>query len=191
MVKCGFNTLVPAMVFKLRIWSLYPMGELPTGGLWSNGNGVGTLVSVPGFEPFLNATTVHMDDFNVRGSADGPYTLNAQGILRTDDNHYLGLYGKGLLANTPHVQAIMANETDVQPTRWGELDTFTTWTFQASGPYAELTKSTFVANIRIAPSDNSDTISYIDYRFSKVLPGPACEEGKDDVIETVWNAGEL
>ncbi|KAJ3552445.1 hypothetical protein NPX13_g11110 [Xylaria arbuscula] len=84
-----------------------------------------------------------------------------------------------------------ANETDVQPTRWGELDTFTTWTFQASGPYAELTESTFVANIRIAPSDNSDTISYIDYRFSKVLPGPACEEGKDDVVETVWNAGEL
>lgn len=156
------------------------MGELPTGGLWSNGNGVGTLTSVEGFEPRLNATTVHMDDFNARGSAEGPYTLAAQGVLRTDDGHFLGIYGKGLLANTPHVQAIMANETGVSPTRWGEIDTFTTWTFQAAGDYAALTESTFVANIRVSPSDNEDTVSYIDYRLSKVLAGPPCGSDQDD-----------
>ncbi|RYP06175.1 hypothetical protein DL765_009598 [Monosporascus sp. GIB2] len=153
------------------------MGELRTGGLWSNGNGVGTLTSVPGADTYVNATTVHMDDFNYRSPDDegAPYVLNAQGLLETDDGHYIGVRGQGLLANTPHVRAIMANETGVAPTRWGELDTFTTWTFQASGPYAALTESTFVANIRISPSDAADTVSHIDYRLSKVLPGPLCE----------------
>ncbi|KAI1339730.1 hypothetical protein F5Y15DRAFT_67823 [Xylariaceae sp. FL0016] len=150
------------------------MGELPTGGLWSNGNAVGTLTSVDGFVDYLNATTVHMDDFNER-TTDGPYVLNAQGVLRTDDDHYIGIYGKGLLANTPHIAAIMANESGVAPTQWGEIDTYTTWSFQASGKYAWLTESTFVANIRVSPSDNADTVSYIDYRFSKVLPGTACK----------------
>ena len=159
------------------------MGELPTGGLWSNGNGIGTLRSVPGADLYLNATTVHMDDFNVRNSATGPYTLNAQGILKTDDDHYIGMYGRGLLANTPHVQAIMANETGVEPTEWGELETYTTWTFQAAGKYAALTESTFVANIKIAPSDSSDTVSYIDYRLSKVLPGPPCEAAYKPAID--------
>ncbi|KAK7991357.1 hypothetical protein PG988_000151 [Apiospora saccharicola] len=210
MVQCGFNTLVPAFAFnpppsthvsrsgqtqsdpvstptQLRIFALYPLGELPTGGLWSNGNGVGTLTSVPGsgLGFHLNATTVHMTDFNALpsssssekgggGNDQGPYVLAAQGLLRTDDGQHLGLYGRGLLANTPHVRDILANRTGVAPTRWGELDTYTTWTFQAAGKYAALTESTFVANIRVYPSDRSDTVSYIDYRMSKVLPGPPC-----------------
>jgi hypothetical protein len=161
------------------------MGELSTGGVWSNGNAIGTLTSVPGSDLSVNATTIHMDDFNYKNPA-GPYTLNAQGLLATDDGHYIGMYGKGLLPNTPHVQAILSNETGVAPTRWGEIDAFTSWSFQASGPYAALTESTFVANIRIAPSDNKDTVSYIDYRLSKVLPGPVCESEWDEDT-----AGEL
>ncbi|KAH8198337.1 hypothetical protein TruAng_007492 [Truncatella angustata] len=160
---------------------MYPMGELPTGGLWSNGNAVGTLTSVPGSDLYVNATTIHMDDFNAR-STGGPYILAAQGVLKTDDDHYIGIYGKGLLANTQHIEAIMANETGVKPTSWGEIETYTTWTFQASGKYAALTESTFVANIRVYPSDDSDTVSYIDYRISKVLPGSLCEAEGDEVI---------
>lgn len=176
------------------------MGELRTGGLWSNGNGVGKLTSVPQTSPssssigipYINATTIHMDDFNYRrsGDSDAPYVLNAQGLLATDDGHYLGVKGSGLLANTAHVRAIMANETGVEPTRWGELDSFTTWTFQAAadGPYAALAEATFVANIRISPSDDADTVSHIDYRLSKVLPGPLCGGGGSEEDEVV---GEL
>ncbi|KAI1406991.1 hypothetical protein F5Y13DRAFT_207086 [Hypoxylon sp. FL1857] len=175
MVQCGFNELVPALIFNLRIFALYPIGNLTTGGLWSNGNGIGTLTSVPGYNLTVNATTIHMDDFNVV-NPDGPYTLNAQGLVRTDDGHVIGVHSTGLLANTPHVQDIMANRTGVQPLRWGELDTFTTWTFQASGKYEELTQDTFVANIRILPPDNEDTVTYIEYRLSKVLAGPLCDD---------------
>ncbi|KAK7968050.1 uncharacterized protein PG986_002327 [Apiospora aurea] len=199
MVQCGFNTLVPAFAFNLRIFALYPLGELPTGGLWSNGNGVGTLTSVPGSGFHLNATTVHMTDFNALpsppsdtgggGNDQGPYVLAAQGLLRTDDGQHLGLYGRGLLANTPHVRDILANRSGVAPTRWGELDTYTTWTFQAAGKYAALTESTFVANIRVYPSDRSDTVSYIDYRMSKVLPGPPCPVAGGD--EEVAEVGDL
>ncbi len=104
------------------------MGELRTGGLWSNGNAVGTLTSVAGSDTRVNATTVHMDDFNSRIPNDegAPYVLNAQGLLKTDDGHYIGVRGQGLLSNTPHVRAIMANETGVAPTRWCELGSFTT-----------------------------------------------------------------
>ncbi|KAL9085923.1 MAG: hypothetical protein Q9165_007406 [Trypethelium subeluteriae] len=154
----------------------YP-GNLSTGGIWSNGNGVGTLTSVPGYNLTVNATTIHIDDFNYL-STGGPYTLNARGLLETDDGDYIGLTGEGLLANTPHVQAILANETGVEPLKWGELNTFTTWTFQAaaSSKYAALTESTFVANIRMSPSDNKNTSSYIDYRLSQVTSGPLCED---------------
>ncbi|KAJ5087787.1 hypothetical protein N7456_011403 [Penicillium angulare] len=181
MVNCGFNTLVPALVFQLRIFSLYPIGELSTGGIWSNGNGVGTLTSVAGSDLYLNANTIHMDDFNVV-NPDKPYTLNAQGLLATDDGHYIGIYGKGLLPNTDHVRSILANETDVEPTKWGELDAYTTWSFQASGKYAALTESVYVANIKIYPSDDSDTMSYIDYRLSKVEAGPRCNSEWEESV---------
>ncbi|KAI0457242.1 hypothetical protein F5B21DRAFT_501616 [Xylaria acuta] len=178
MVQCGFNTLVPALVFKLRIFALYPLGNLTTGGYWSNGNGIGVLTSVPGYSPVVNATSIHMDDFNVVHSG-GPYSLDAQGLVKTDDGQIIGVHSKGLLSNTPSVQAIMANRTNAAPTRWGEIDTFTTWNFQASGKYSELTTATFVANIQLLPSDAEDTVSYINYRLSQVLPGPTCDDVDD------------
>ncbi|KAI1175672.1 hypothetical protein F4777DRAFT_549513 [Nemania sp. FL0916] len=175
MVQCGFNTIVPALVFKLRIFALYPLGNLTTGGYWSNGNGIGVLTSVPGYEPAVNATSIHMDDFNVVHST-GPYTLDANGLVQTDDGHVIGVHSKGLLSNTASVRAILVNSTDAAPTRWGEVDTLTTWSFQASGKYEALTTAVFVANIQLMPSDDEDTVSYINYRLSQVLPGPVCED---------------
>ncbi|KAH8165465.1 hypothetical protein CIB48_g2794 [Xylaria polymorpha] len=182
MVQCGFNTLVPALVFKLRIFALYQMGDLPTGGRWSNGNGIGVLTSVPGFSPALNASSIHMDDFNFVNS-DGPFTLDANGIIKTDDGQFIGVHSKGLLSNTPSVRAILANSTDAAPTQWGDIDTFTTWSFQASGKYSDLTTKTFVANIQLLPSDSEDTVSYINYRISQVIPGPKCAVGDDQGAE--------
>lgn len=40
----------------------------------------------------------------------------------------------------------------------GELDTYFTWSFQASGRYVALTKLTFVANLRVNLFDRSDTL---------------------------------
>ncbi|KAI1851228.1 hypothetical protein JX266_003303 [Neoarthrinium moseri] len=192
MVQCGFNALVPALVFQLRIFSLYPMGQLPTGGVWSNGNAVGRLTSVEGCELCVNATTVHMDDFNVVDGENDLFTLNAQGLLRTDDEQYIGIYGKGLLRNIPKVKAILANETDAVPTKWGEIDTFTTWTFQASGKYAALTEGVYVANIRIAPPGNAETKSYIDYKLSRVTTGESCQDETDGKnVHSSASVGEL
>lgn len=154
---------------------MYPIGELPGGQIWSNGNSFGMLTSAPGFDMDLNAKTLHMDDFTVMNSKDSPYELSARGMLETDDGYFIGVTGKGPLENTPHVQALIANETGVKATRWGELETLTTWSFQASGPYAALTDSTFFASIRLSPSNSSDIAAYAEYRLSKVLPGPLCE----------------
>ncbi|KAJ4413898.1 hypothetical protein N0V82_008253 [Gnomoniopsis sp. IMI 355080] len=142
---------------------------------------MGRLTSVPGSTMDLNATIVHMDDFSVVNSADGPYDLSARGILETDDGHFISVTGLGMLANTPHIQAILTNETAVEPTQWGEIQTLTTWSFQASGPYAALTESTFFANIRLFPSNNEDTAAYVEYRLSKVLPGPVCTSPLEDM----------
>ncbi|KAI0444489.1 hypothetical protein F4803DRAFT_560852 [Xylaria telfairii] len=178
MVNCGFNTLVPALVFKLRIFALYQLGTLPTNTRWSNGNGIGVLTSVPGFSPALNATTMHMDDFNFVNSGS-PFTLDANGVIKTDDGVFIGVHSNGLLSNTPAVQAILSNSTDAAPTKWGDIDTFTTWSFQASGKYSELTTRTFVANIQLLPSDSEDTVSHINYRISQVVAGPKCADGDD------------
>lgn len=159
---------------------MYPIGELPNGQIWSNGNSVGTLTSAPGFGMKLNATTLHMDDFTIMNSKDGPYELSARGMLETDDGHFIGVTGKGPLENTPHVQALIANATGVKATRWGELETLTTWSFQASGPYSALTDSTFFASIRLSPSDNSDVAAYAEYRLSKVLAGPLCDSAEEE-----------
>lgn len=159
---------------QLRIFALYPVGPLITGGTLANGNGVGTLTSLPTYNLTVNATSIHIDDFNSVDSG-GPYTLDARGLFKTDDGAMIGVRSSGLLSNTPHVQAILANKTGVTPTQWGELDTMTVWSFQATGKYQDLTESTFVANIRMFPSDNKDTTSYIEYRLSKVLPGLLCD----------------
>ena len=68
------------------------------------------------------------------------------------------------------------NKTGVEPLQWGEMDTFTLWSFQASGPYSRLSEGQFVANIRMYPPDNDDTVVYIDYRISEVQAGPVCED---------------
>ncbi|KAF2973126.1 hypothetical protein GQX73_g456 [Xylaria multiplex] len=183
---------------KLRIFALYPIGELPGGQVWSNGNSVGTLSSVPGSNMELNATTLHMDDFTVVSSEGGPYALSARGMLETDDGHFISVTGRGLLPNTPHVQAVIANNTGVKPTKWGELDAITTWSFQASGKYSDLTEAIFFANIRLLPSDNADTAAYAEYRLSKVLPGSLCQSSVVDKAsdvgndyESPWLAAEL
>ncbi|KAF2181513.1 hypothetical protein K469DRAFT_638237 [Zopfia rhizophila CBS 207.26] len=175
MVQCGFNTLLPALVFKLRIFSLYPIGPTDLGTTVSNGNGIGTLTSVPGYNLTINATSIHMDDFN--GIAKGgPYTVDARGLWKNYDGAMFGVQSSGLLANTPHVQDILANKTGVEPLKWGELSTMTTWTFTASGQYQDLADSTFVANFKMSPSDSEDTVSYVEYRLSKVLPGTLCDD---------------
>ncbi|ORY63301.1 uncharacterized protein BCR38DRAFT_436452 [Pseudomassariella vexata] len=194
MVQCGFNQLAPALFFNLRIFSLYPIGELPNGQIWSNGNSVGTLTSVAGSDLSINATTLHMDDFTVMNSKNGPYELSARGMLKTDDGHFIGVTGTGPLSNTPHVQAIIANETGATPTAWGELKTLTAWSFQASGKYAALTESVFFANIRLLPSDDAEVSAYAQYRLSKVLAGPVCESAVEDelsVAENEYTLGEL
>ncbi|KAI4162649.1 MAG: hypothetical protein LQ342_003695 [Letrouitia transgressa] len=194
MVQCGFNTLIPALVFqltesplKLRIFAQYQIGPLDTGGPlangftggnFSNGNGIGTLTSLPTYTDIpspINATSIHMDDFN--SVAGGPYTLDARGLVKNHDGAIFGVKSLGLLANTPHVQDILANKSGVAPTRWGEIETATIWSFQAGGKYRDLTESTFVANIRVSPPDNEDTVSLIEYRLSKVLPGELCDGG--------------
>ncbi|KAI1202131.1 hypothetical protein F5X97DRAFT_253788 [Nemania serpens] len=194
MVNCGFNTLIPALAFQLRIFAVYPIGELPTGLIWSNGNSVGTLKSVPGFDIAVNATSLHMDDFTV-ATSNGPLELRARGMFKTDDGQYIGVTGKGLLAGTPHVKAIIANETGVKPMKWGEIDTLQSWTIQASGKYEALTQSTFISNMRLSPSNNSDTTAYVEFRLSRVLTGPvsACESESEAVFPPVHDAtiGEL
>jgi hypothetical protein len=159
---------------------LHPIGKLPGGQIWSNGNAVGALTAVPGSGMRINATTLHMDDSTVTNSEHGgSYELSARGMLETDDGYYISVSANGLLYNTPHVQAVLTNETGVQPTKWGELETLTNWRFQASGKYADLTGATFFANIRMFPSDNAETKAYVEYRLSKVLPGPGCPELTD------------
>lgn len=135
-----------------------------------------------------------MDDFTV-ATSNGPLELRARGMFKTDDGQYIGVTGKGLLAGTPHVKAIIANETGVKPMKWGEIDTLQSWTIQASGKYEALTQSTFISNMRLSPSNNSDTTAYVEFRLSRVLTGPvsACESESEAVFPPVHDAtiGEL
>ncbi|KAI1202123.1 hypothetical protein F5X97DRAFT_288065 [Nemania serpens] len=175
MVACGFNTLTPAFVYSLRIFASYPIGNISTGGFWANGNAMGKLTSVPGYSPAVNATSIHMDDTysHIPGA---PFFQDTRGLVRTDDDQIIGVSMQGLIADTSHVRDILANQTGVAPLRWGEIDTFTTWNFQAAGKYAALSTGVFVANVWMGPPPDEDTISLMEYRLSQVLPGPLCED---------------
>ena len=102
--------------------------------------------------------------------------MDIRGLLETDDGEYVGVTAIGFISNTTHVADILANKTGTTATRWGELDTITSWTFLANkdGKYKDLGDSTWVSNIRMYPSDNKDTQLYIDFKLSKVLGGPVC-----------------
>ncbi|KAJ4413893.1 hypothetical protein N0V82_008248 [Gnomoniopsis sp. IMI 355080] len=160
---------------KLRIFATYPIGNISTGGFWANGNAVGTLASVPSYGLSVNATSIHMDDTYVRYPG-APYSQYTRGLVRTDDGQIIGVSMAGLVAATPHVQDIMANKTGVEPLRWGEMDTFTIWSFQAAGQYSRLSDRKFVANIRMYPPDDEETVVYIDYRISEVQAGQLCKD---------------
>jgi hypothetical protein len=116
-----------------------------------------------------------MDDIYVL-YRNAPYSQDTRRLVRTDDGEIIGVTMQDLLAATPHVQDILANKTGVEPLKWGEINTFTTWNFQASGIYEQLTEATFVANIWMGPPDNKDTVTYIEYRLSQILPGLLCED---------------
>ncbi|KAL9095962.1 MAG: hypothetical protein Q9165_001960 [Trypethelium subeluteriae] len=177
MVACGFGALLPALVFRLNIFARYPIGNLPTGQYVGNGNDVGTLTSVPGYNVSVNASLNHLDDFTTIAPG-GPYRMDIRGLLETDDGEYIGVSAIGFIANTTRVADILGNQSGTTATQWGELDTITTWSFLANedSKYKDLGDSTWVSNIRMYPSNNKDTLLYIDFKLSKVLAGPLCSD---------------
>jgi hypothetical protein len=107
MVLCGFTTLIPALTYNLRIFASYPIGNITTGGSWTNGNAIGDLRSVAGYNPAIKAASIHEDDLHVHYPGT-PYHQNTRGLVRTDDGQILGISMQGLVADTPHVRDIMA-----------------------------------------------------------------------------------
>lgn len=56
------------------------------------------------------------------------------------------------------------------------MDTFTVWNFQASGAYSALSEGSFVANVRMSPPEDDNTVVNMEYRISQVQASPLCED---------------
>jgi hypothetical protein len=99
---------------QLRIFSLYPLGPTNLGYTVSNGNGIGTLTSLPSYNLTPNVTNIHKDGFN-GVSTDGPSTVDAHGVWQRYDGAFLGVHSSGLSANTSHIYDTLMKKAGVQP----------------------------------------------------------------------------
>ncbi|KZF25314.1 hypothetical protein L228DRAFT_236427 [Xylona heveae TC161] len=173
----GFNYLLPALIFNLKIWNTNIIGPLEEGVTAFNGQSRGTVTSVHGYNTTVNGTVIHMDDFFSLYPDNKTYAISPRGLFVTEDGVKIGVEASGYFDNIPHVQAIFNKEPGVNGTDFGEIPSGSVWTFKTGHPkYKDLGESMFVGNFRLFPGDADNSSFFnVEYRLAKILPGPPCK----------------
>ncbi|MCJ1330498.1 hypothetical protein MMC10_007183 [Thelotrema lepadinum] len=201
MVPCGFNTLVPAFIAAVNLTSLVSVslastrqfsapflnlvthpdsqsviGELDTGTQLNYGQAIGTMKSVDGYPVNLNATAVHTDDLPTADATN--FHLSIRGVWQTDDDTLIAYNVEGPLAATQKIVDIFSGAPNATATEWGESYSALFWHFYVKdGPYKDLEDSLFVSSARVFPaSSDGKVVASLEYRISKVDPGPLCKD---------------
>ncbi|PYH39857.1 DUF3237 domain-containing protein [Aspergillus neoniger CBS 115656] len=166
-----FPTLQPAFTFKVTIDA--PLGV----GSASRQNSLqvvpmtgGTVQSVPGFSPALDAEFVGVGNDYIHADADGKHLrLDAHGVIKPkngDDLIYLNYTGVCTLL--PEVQAVFAGAAPDGSTPFNSA--FTHITFETgSERYKELENRVFIAQGRFNIEKGKPTV--VEYRVSQVVQG--------------------
>ncbi|KGO77077.1 Uncharacterized protein family UPF0311 [Penicillium italicum] len=163
----GFPTLVPALVTKVNIGDVNPLGVIHTGSnLTHYGTPTGTIETVPGFEPAFKANVSWGADW-LSFDPDGEHArINLKGIARTEQGHSIDFRYKGVIKMAPDVKKIFGNQPDMVTVPFGYATG--AHTFVVADPaLKELEHSTFVSNGRIIVHENGLTV---ETRQSKVVP---------------------
>ncbi|OJI90837.1 hypothetical protein ASPTUDRAFT_113950 [Aspergillus tubingensis CBS 134.48] len=161
-----FPTLQPAFTFKVTIDA--PLGV----GIASRQNSLqvvpmtgGTVQSVPGFSPALDAEFVGVGNDYIHADADGKHLrLDAHGVIK----YLIYLNYTGVCTLLPEVQAVFAGAAPDGSTPFNSA--FTHITFETgSERYKELENRVFIAQGRFNIEKGKPTV--VEYRVSQVVQG--------------------
>ncbi|KAH7311414.1 hypothetical protein B0I35DRAFT_438033 [Stachybotrys elegans] len=145
----GFPTLKPAIITKVNIGDVQPLGVMHNGSKMTHyGTPSGTIESVPGYEPAFKATVNFGADW-LSFDPDGQFgRIDLRGMARTENGSSIDFRYVGVIRMAPEVHKIFDQDPDMATVPFG----FATGshTFVVADPaLKDLENSVFVSNGRI------------------------------------------
>ncbi|EYE89964.1 uncharacterized protein EURHEDRAFT_534610 [Aspergillus ruber CBS 135680] len=165
--QSGFPTLVPALITKVNIGDVNPLGVIHNGSTVTHfGTPTGTIETVTGFEPAFKANVNWGADW-LSFDPDGQHArINLKGIARTEQGHSIDFRYKGVIRMADDVKKIFEFKPDMATVPFGYATG--AHSFVVADPaLKEIENSTFVSNGRIIVHEKGLTV---ETRQSKVVP---------------------
>ncbi|KAI1412763.1 hypothetical protein F5Y13DRAFT_162633 [Hypoxylon sp. FL1857] len=163
----GFPSLQPAIITKVNIGDVNPLGIIHTGSKMTHyGTPTGTIETVPGFEPAFKANVCFGADWLSFDPDRQHGRIDLRGIARTEEGHSIDFRYTGVIEMAPEVHKIFDMAPDAKTVPFGFATG--THTFLVADPaLKKLENSSFVSNGRIIVAETGLTV---ETRQSIVIP---------------------
>ncbi|KAK2749196.1 hypothetical protein FQN57_006811 [Myotisia sp. PD_48] len=166
-LKSGFPALQPAFVMKVDVGEGNPVGDIYTGSSFIHYNTpTGTLKTVEGFEPKIDAKVVFGGDWLYFDPDKQRARVNLKGVAKTDDGASINFFYSGIANINEPIQAIFAGSPEAKTIPFGQSTTI--HGFECGHPkYKFLENHSWVGNGRFVVGDGTLTV---ESRVSQVVP---------------------
>ncbi|KAF2726642.1 hypothetical protein EJ04DRAFT_571090 [Polyplosphaeria fusca] len=154
----GFPTLKPAIITKVHVADVNPLGVLHNGSKMTHyGTPTGTIESVPGYEPSFKADVVFGADWLSFDPDRKHGRINLKGIAKTDKGFSIDFRYKGVIKMADEVHQIFDMDPEMHTVPFGYATG--AHTFLVADPeLKDLENSVFVSNGRILVHEKGLTV---------------------------------
>lgn len=123
----GFPTLQPAFVMKINIGDGNSFGPVASGATFVHVQGSsGTIKSVPGFEPKIDANVVFGADGIYFDNDNTHCRINVKGIAKAEDGSPFSFAYTGIALLNEAILKTFAQDPDIKTTPFGQSSEFLT-----------------------------------------------------------------
>ncbi|ORY03473.1 hypothetical protein BCR34DRAFT_667402 [Clohesyomyces aquaticus] len=163
----GFASLQPAFVFKVNVGEGNPVGDVSTGAQFHHfQTPTGTIKSVPGFKPEIDAEIVFGGDWLYFDPDKSHARVNFKGIAKTKEGVPFSFYYNGIVTIDEKVGKIFAFSPEAKTIPFGNSTTI--HTFETGHPeLKDLENCQWVGNGRFILAETGLTV---ESRVSKIVP---------------------
>ncbi|KAL2807715.1 hypothetical protein BJX63DRAFT_436767 [Aspergillus granulosus] len=167
MAQSGFPTLQPALIFKVNVGEANPVGDVSTGPQFAHfQTPSGTIKSVPGFTPEIDAEVVFGGDWLYFDPDKKRARVNFKGIAKTKAGTPFSFYYSGIVNINEAVGKIFAYSPEAKTIPFGQSSTIHTFETGVE-ELKDLENAHWVGNGRFILGETGLTV---ESRVSKVVP---------------------
>ncbi|ROT41102.1 hypothetical protein SODALDRAFT_396764 [Sodiomyces alkalinus F11] len=163
----GFPSLQPALIFKVDVGEGNPVGDVSTGSQFLHfQTPTGTIKSVPGFKPEIDASVVFGGDWLYFDPDKSHARVNFKGIAKTKEGVPFSFYYGGIVRVDEGVGKVFAYSPEAKTIPFGSSTT--AHTFEVGNTDLKVLENAhWVGNGRFILGETGLTV---ESRVSKVIP---------------------